>query len=137
MLYPSVRHRTQKQLAEQHVNDAYDTDYISAGRTLGDVFIRYRNPGGSVWQQTVGAYNPENTSTNLSYRVGHTVATLATSATRESSAPRWGINALNDQLEPRNSADNEIPSYVWPDKRGTEEWVQYTFHAVQIGRAHV
>jgi len=115
----------------KHVNDAYDTDYISAGRTLGDVFIRYRNPGGSVWQQTVGAYNPENTSTNLSYRVGHTVATLATSATRESSAPRWGINALNDQLEPRNSADNEIPSYVWPDKRGTEEWVQYTFHEPQ------
>ncbi len=115
----------------KHVNDAYDTDYISPGRTLGDVLIRYRKPGDNAWEQILGAYNPESTATNLSLRVGRTVSTLATSAMRESSAPRWGLNALNDQLEPSSSADKEILAYIWPDKKDTEEWVQYTFHEPQ------
>ena len=122
----------------KHVNDAYDTDYISPGRTLGDVFIRYRKSEDSAWQQTLGAYSAKADDQSLSYRVGRPVDTLATSSTRESSAPRWGINALNDQLEPKKSSDNEIPFYVWPDKRGTEEWVQYTFHeAQQVSSAEV
>lgn len=111
----------------KRVHDAYDTDYISPGRTLGDVFIRYRRAGDASWQQTLGAYGVKADGQNLSYQVGRPVSTLSMSSKCDSSAPRWRIDALNDQVEPKNSADTEIPFYAWPDKRGSEEWVQYTF----------
>jgi hypothetical protein len=36
-------------------------------------------------------------------------------------------DALNDQVEPKNSLDHEIPRLTWWDHRGTTEWVQYDF----------
>jgi len=36
-------------------------------------------------------------------------------------------DALNDQLEPRDSCDQSIPRFTWWDHRGTKEWVQYDF----------
>ena len=38
-----------------------------------------------------------------------------------------GPAALNDQIEPKNSNDHDIPRFTWWDHRGTAEWVQYTF----------
>src|ERR1022692_4524155 len=35
--------------------------------------------------------------------------------------------ALNDQLTPNSSDDNQIPRFTWWDHRGTKEWVQYDF----------
>jgi len=35
--------------------------------------------------------------------------------------------AMNDQLEPKNSIDHEIPRFTWWDHRGSAEWVQYDF----------
>ncbi|MCX7048198.1 MAG: glycoside hydrolase family 127 protein, partial [Candidatus Sumerlaeota bacterium] len=35
--------------------------------------------------------------------------------------------ALNDQIEPKNSGDHDIPRFTWWDHRGTTEWVQYDF----------
>jgi hypothetical protein len=35
--------------------------------------------------------------------------------------------AINDQIEPKNSADESIPRLTWWDHRGTKEWVQYDF----------
>ena len=35
--------------------------------------------------------------------------------------------ALNDQIEPKNSIDHDIPRFTWWDHRGTTEWVQYDF----------
>lgn len=42
---------------------------------------------------------------------------------------RDAVAALNDQLEPRNSIDHDIPRHTWWDHRGTVEWVQYDFAA--------
>jgi hypothetical protein len=36
-------------------------------------------------------------------------------------------SAVNDQIEPKNSNDHDIPRFTWWDHRGTTEWVQYTF----------
>jgi hypothetical protein len=36
-------------------------------------------------------------------------------------------DALNDQIEPKNSLDHKIPRLTWWDHRGTTEWVQYDF----------
>lgn len=37
------------------------------------------------------------------------------------------IAALNDQVEPADSCDHNIPRFTWWDHRGTSEWVQYDF----------
>src|SRR5438445_512704 len=34
----------------KHVQDKYDTDYVAAGRTLGDLLIRYRSVGAKDWR---------------------------------------------------------------------------------------
>jgi DUF1680 family protein len=39
--------------------------------------------------------------------------------------------ALNDGVEPNNSADQSIPRFTWWDRRGTAEWVQYEFPSRQ------
>lgn len=44
---------------------------------------------------------------------------------------RDSLEALNDQIEPRNSNDHGIPRMTWWDHRGTEEWVQYDFASPQ------
>jgi hypothetical protein len=38
-----------------------------------------------------------------------------------------GIEALNDQLEPRSSIDHSNPFFHWWPRKGTNEWVQYDF----------
>ena len=84
----------------KHVNDAYDTDYISAGRTLGDVFIRYRNPGGSVygWAARVDQCG----SARLDHRTPIDGLHLAGAWTRPgggfTSALRSGLRAARDLL---------------------------------------
>ncbi|RMH03388.1 MAG: glycoside hydrolase family 127 protein [Planctomycetota bacterium] len=37
------------------------------------------------------------------------------------------VAAINDGLEPRSSADHDIPRHTWWDHRGGEEWVQLDF----------
>ncbi|MEA3364395.1 MAG: glycoside hydrolase family 127 protein, partial [Candidatus Hydrogenedentes bacterium] len=37
------------------------------------------------------------------------------------------LSALNDQREPANSNDQNIPRFTWWDHKGTTEWVQYAF----------
>jgi DUF1680 family protein len=52
------------------------------------------------------------------------------SRARPSASHTWGSDterALNDQREPRSSADESIPRHTWWDHRGTTEWVQYEF----------
>jgi hypothetical protein len=37
--------------------------------------------------------------------------------------------ALNDDKEPANSKDHDIPRFTWWDHKGTIEWVQYDFNS--------
>jgi DUF1680 family protein len=41
--------------------------------------------------------------------------------------PQDSIAALNDGIEPGDSADQDLPRFTWWDHRGTQEWVQYDF----------
>jgi len=41
--------------------------------------------------------------------------------------PSDSLQAMNDQLEPRDSGDHELSRFTWWDHRGTAEWVQYDF----------
>ena len=50
------------------------------------------------------------------------------SAARAGASHRHGADstdAMNDQLEPKNSNDHDIPRHTWWDHKGTAEWVQY------------
>jgi hypothetical protein len=52
------------------------------------------------------------------------------STSRASASHCWppdSVDALNDQVEPKNSNDHSIPRHTWWDHRGTAEWVQYDF----------
>jgi hypothetical protein len=62
---------------------------------------------------------------------------LASSARPGASRDREAT-ALNDQYEPRSSADRTYPVLDWRPNKGTKEWVQYTFPApVKISAVEV
>jgi len=48
------------------------------------------------------------------------------------------VEALHDQLEPKNSQDHSIPRFTWWPRQGTTEWVQYDFdQATEVSSAEV
>jgi len=48
------------------------------------------------------------------------------------------ILAVNDQLNPKNSNDHEIPRFTFWDHKGTTEWVQYDFNEeTTISNIHI
>jgi hypothetical protein len=111
----------------KHTHDAYDTDYMTPGRTLGDVVVRYRNAGDSAWQEVSSGNSAMAANERLSYTVGRAVPTIATSSRPSSSSGQWSLEALSDQIEPSNAGQTDIPFFRWDDHRGTREWVQYDF----------
>ncbi|MCX7012744.1 MAG: glycoside hydrolase family 127 protein [Candidatus Sumerlaeota bacterium] len=50
-------------------------------------------------------------------------------ATASHCIPKDSEDAVNDQIEPKNSNDQDIPRFTWWDHRGTTEWIQYEFKA--------
>ena len=116
----------------KHVQDKYDTDYISSGRALGDLLIRYRAVGEKDWKQASaasmdGAQAAGQSTAN--YAVGVPVPTIATASTPSASIRSFEVFALRDQIEPKNSHELGVPRFVWREKKGTVEWVQYAFDA--------
>ena len=111
----------------KHTNDTYDTDYIAPGRSLGDVLVRYRAAGDGAWREASSATAPVASNETLSYTVSRAVPTLATSSKASASSGQWSLHALNDQIEPTNAGDIDIPFFRWDDHKGTREWVQYDF----------
>jgi hypothetical protein len=121
----------------KHTKDVYDTDYILGGRALGDVVVRYRT-GTGTWQQVDSATAPSHDGSEVHYNIGRAIPTLATSSKTNSSVGPWGTNALNDQIEPKSSRDQNIPFFAWGDRHGTEEWVEYNFgSAKQVSSVEV
>ena len=48
------------------------------------------------------------------------------------------VEAMIDNIEPKNSHDGSIPRFTWWDHRGTKEWVEYGFpKARKISSAEV
>ncbi|MBX7168883.1 MAG: glycoside hydrolase family 127 protein [Pirellulales bacterium] len=67
-------------------------------------------------------------------------ATLASRAAASASHTwqRDTTAALNDQVEPSKSADDQIARFTWWDHRGSQEWVQYDLAATSaVARAAV
>ncbi len=112
--------------ALKHTHDTYDTNYILAGRALGDVFVRYRTPGGS-WQEVASATAGTENQESFNYTIGRAIPTIATTSRTTSSIGPWGTRALNDQIEPASSHDKDIPFFAWGDRHATSEWVEYQF----------
>jgi hypothetical protein len=110
----------------KHTHDAFDTNYILAGRALGGVFVRYRTPGGA-WQEVASATAGSGSNHSFSYKIGRAIPTIATASRSNSSIGPWGTHALNDQIEPVSSHDRDIPFFAWGERHGTGEWVEYQF----------
>lgn len=123
--------------ALKRTGDSFDTNYILAGRTLGDVFVRYRIQGGS-WEEVSSATAGTQSDQGFAYTIGRAVSTIATTSRTNSSIGPWGTGALNDQIAPTNSHDQDIPFFAWGDRRGTSEWVEYRFsNAEQVSSVEV
>src|SRR5215467_9271653 len=124
----------------KHVHDKYDTDYIADGRNFGDVLIRYRAVGQKDWKKASAAVlntgQPANPQ-EVSFTIAELVPRLA-SLSHASASTRGPLFVLNDQLLPRTSHDQAIPRFIWFEKKGTTEWVQYDFpepkevHSVEV-----
>src|SRR6266567_2061417 len=111
----------------RRVQDLFDTNYIAGGRALGDVYIRYRTNGQSTWKEGLSAMAVTGVGQRVSYKIGRTVPTIANSSHTSSSIGPWGLDALNDQIEPQSSSDTDVPFFAWGDRHGSQEWVQYDF----------
>jgi hypothetical protein len=122
-----VRYSSAGLASIKHMHDTYDTDYIAPGRALGDVAIRYRTSGETDWQQAKSPHDPQLSGRQVTYTIGRAVATVATTSRASSSLGVRGLPALNDQIEPRNSSDTGVPLFLWTNRAGTQEWVQYDF----------
>ena len=80
----------------KHVHDKYDTDYIAASRTVGDLLIRYRAAGEKDWEQASAAVLNTSSPANaqeVSFTIGKLVPTLASFGLAEK-APRSGCNMI-------------------------------------------
>lgn len=112
----------------KRVHDVFDTDYILAGRTLGDILVRYHAPG-EAWKEASSASSASLNvfGKEINYEIGRAVPTIATASRASSSVGPWQVSALNDQIEPETSQDKDIPFFVWGQPHGTQEWVQYDF----------
>ena len=53
--------------------------------------------------------------------------TIASEAKVSASYSHDKINAVNDQIIPKNSNDHEIPRFTFWNHKGTTEWIQYDF----------
>ena len=55
----------------KRAQDVFDTDYILAGRTLGDVLVRYRTPG-EAWQEVSSgtALSRSTSGDEVTYQIG-------------------------------------------------------------------
>lgn len=109
------------------VHDAYDTNYVAPGQTLGDVTIRYRQVGTTRWKIVSSAYDGTTADQQVAYRIGRVVPTIASSSRAKSSAAPWSLYALNDQVQPQNSTDLDTPFYAWYGQKASEQWVEYDF----------
>src|SRR5262245_37115815 len=63
----------------KRVNDAYDTEYISAGGVLGNVAIQYKAAGDANWtvaREVAAAGEPASGGNTASYSIGTLAPTL-------------------------------------------------------------
>jgi len=125
----------------KRVHDKYDTDYIARGRALGDLLIRYRALGEKDWKKAGAAQLDAGATSSdkaAHFTIGQLVPTLSSLAQASSSLRSAALAALNSDLPPANSADDDVPRYFWFGRDGTPEWVQYDFsepkeiHSVQV-----
>lgn len=49
------------------------------------------------------------------------------SRSRATASGGRGIEAVNDQAEPKSSGDHSVPFFHWWPRKGTTEWIQYDF----------
>jgi hypothetical protein len=127
-----LRYSTSGVSSVKHVHDKYDTEYIAAGETLGDLLIRYRARGEKAWKSASVATLDKSSGTATSaanYTIGVVAPTIATSSKASASVRFPGLFALNDQRAPNSSHDTEMPRFLWPGRKGTREWVRYDFPA--------
>lgn len=116
----------------QRVEDKYATDYIQSGYALGDIRIRYREPGSGPWNELSAAsrdtHAPESAP---AYTIGRLTPTLAASAKVSASVRGFGVRVLNSAFEPSTSHDIGANRFTWTGKKGTTEWVEYDFDQPQ------
>ncbi|MGH9781698.1 MAG: hypothetical protein ACRD33_07735, partial [Candidatus Acidiferrales bacterium] len=127
-----VRFSTAGVTSLKHTHDKYDTDYIAAGEALGDVMIRYRASGEQNWKEASAARVDDAHSAGSSvvtYTIGTSIPTIATSSRASASVKSPAIFALNDKIVPSNSQEMGVPRFVWYGRKGTVEWVEYDFPA--------
>src|ERR1022692_2239534 len=111
----------------KRVHDGYDTDYIAGGRALGNVLVRYKLPAETSWQTALYPTARSQSGFRVSYRIGRAIPTIATSSKSSASYRRMPLGALSDQIEAASSSDETVPRFLWIDRSGTREWVQYDF----------
>jgi hypothetical protein len=125
----------------KRTHDEYDTNYIAPGRTLGDIFVRYRTVGEREWKKASAATIDSGAAPQdgrVSFTIGALVPTIASSARVTASISSPAVMALNDGIVPQHSGDEEIPRFTWFGREGTTEWVQYDFaQDVQVTSAQV
>ncbi len=138
----------------RRANDTYETEYVTRGGVLGNVFIQYRRGAGSVWTtaREIGAGPAAAPGSNsVNYIIGTLLPTLPQLSTASASVNGTNLASLSDgQFPPvaapgapggrgsaagrggRGAATPAPPAvFTWQGERGSTQWVQYTFPNAQ------
>lgn len=139
----------------RRANDTFDTEYITRGGVLGNVFIQYRKGAESGWTvaREIGAGPAAAPGSNtINYMIGTLLPTLPQLSTASASVNGINLTSLSDgQFPPvavpgapggrgfpagrgaRGPAGAPAgPSaFTWQGERGTTQWVQYVFPSAQ------
>lgn len=114
------------------VNDLYETNYISAGSSLGGLTIRYRSSGETDWNE-VSEIIPSSkmVENTLSYTIGSLLPTLAEKSAVSSTNESGNLRMLNDGRIPfagrRRRRGAEVSQGLTLSDSDKPQWAQYSF----------
>ena len=115
-------------------NDAFDTEYIAAGRRLGNVVIRYKTAGEPQWREIrdpIASSRSAEETQSITYSIGVPQPTLASKSKISSSSNESALGAINDGWVSMRYRRGSLQRFTWLKERGRKQWVQYTFPSTQ------
>jgi hypothetical protein len=135
----------------RRTNDIYETEYLTQGGVLGNVFIQYRTGREAGWK-TAREIGPGPAaapgSNTVNYMIGMLMPTLPQLSTASASVNGTSLASLSDGRFPpvavpgsrgsasgprggRGGAPAAPDAFTWQGERGSTQWVQYTFPGAQ------
>lgn len=111
----------------KRVNDLYDTDYIMQNNSIADVLITYKPAGDSDYSRIQNAKLATVSGNKVIYNIGLPFRSFFSTLRPSASLRSRTLFALNDGAPIEDSKSRTGGFFSFSPRRGSKEWVQYSF----------